>query len=98
LRFANGRTTIALNARAAENGPQTCGSSRKKNKMASVGNSRDHWHSAAVTAQYAKGLCPICHNQGSRSRVVANLPNFENQFLHQWICYSTDCRFEMADF
>jgi hypothetical protein len=36
------------------------------NPLASVGNSRngwrDHWHIAAVTVQYAKELCPVCHS------------------------------------
>jgi hypothetical protein len=31
----------------------------------------DHWHIAAITAWYAKGLCPICHSCENRSRVIA---------------------------
>jgi hypothetical protein len=27
-----------------------------------------------------------------------NLPDFENQFYHRWMCYSMDCRFKAADF
>jgi hypothetical protein len=27
------------------------------------GNSLNGWHIAAVTAQYAKELCPICHSR-----------------------------------
>jgi hypothetical protein len=41
LRYANGCTTFARTARALENGPQTFGSSRKKNKMANVGSSHN---------------------------------------------------------
>jgi hypothetical protein len=27
-----------------------------------------------------------------------NLPNLDNQFLHPWMWYSTDCHIKMADF
>jgi hypothetical protein len=29
---------------------------------------------------------------------LQNLPNLEKQFLYRWICYTTDCSFETADF
>jgi hypothetical protein len=34
----------------------------------------NHWHIAVVTVRYAKGLFPICHRWGSRSRAVAKSP------------------------
>jgi hypothetical protein len=37
IQYVNGRTTIAQTARAAENGPETCGSLQKK-QMVSVGS------------------------------------------------------------
>jgi hypothetical protein len=42
--YANART-----AREAENGPQIFGSSRKKNKMASVGSSRNGCATIGIT-------------------------------------------------
>jgi hypothetical protein len=27
-----------------------------------------------------------------------NLPNLDNQFLHRWMWFSTDCRFKTANF
>jgi hypothetical protein len=64
----NGRTT-----RATENGPQTFGSSRKKQDGECLQFAQwlcDYWHIAAT--QSAR-LCPICHGQGNSSRVMAKL-------------------------
>jgi hypothetical protein len=37
-----------------------------------------HWHTAAVTAQFVKGLCLICHSRGRRSWVVAKSAGSQN--------------------
>jgi hypothetical protein len=54
LRHANGRPTIKRTARAAEN---------RRGVLAVCATVCDHWHTAAVTEQYANGLCPICHSR-----------------------------------
>jgi hypothetical protein len=73
-RYAKGRTTGAQTARAAKNGPQTFGSSHKKQNDKCWQFAQwlyEHWHIAAVTAWYANGRCPICHSRGCGCWVVA---------------------------
>jgi hypothetical protein len=74
MRYANGCITIVRTARAAENGQQTFGSSRK-NKMAIVGNLRNGCAKIGIPQPSLRGMprdfCLICHSRGSRSRVIA---------------------------
>jgi hypothetical protein len=58
----NGHTTITQTARAAEKGPQTFGSSRKKQGRECWQFAQwlcDHWYTAAVRVRFARGICPI---------------------------------------
>jgi hypothetical protein len=57
-----------------ENGPQTCGSSCKKQDGECQQFTQwlcDQLHITAATVQYAKELHLIYHSQGSKSRVIA---------------------------
>jgi hypothetical protein len=72
---------------------------RTKNKMASVGSSRN----SCMTIGISQLDMPT---EFARYATVGevdaeswqNPPDLENQFLYRWICYCTDCRFKMADF
>jgi hypothetical protein len=69
----SGSDQYAQTARAAKNGPPTFDSLRKKQDgecWQFAQRLYDQWHIAAVTARYAKGLCPICHSRENRSRRI----------------------------
>jgi hypothetical protein len=70
--------------------------------MASVGSSRNSWTTIAISRPSPHYMPTDIARNATVREVEAesqqNPPDLENQFLHRWMYYSTDCRFKTANF